>query len=140
LKNVINGEIEMNIDGEIVLKIRNCLNCGKVPQRQYKTEKQEATIRGEFDWDSFKTHIGKYDDSQAPKTKEWDKFSIKKSVFPDWPETNAVVVKEQRYSFNYRKRELWDGESYRPQKVDGYFCSNKCAVNFAVNTAIAMED
>ena len=117
---------------------RNCLYCGKAPQKDLITQHQSAIREGEFDWEAYKEHTNQWSDYgegfKMPSKKQWDRFMITAPVFPDWPETNHTVVKEIRRTLNMRERIIWDGESYRPHKVDDIFCTTNCAVKFAVKS------
>lgn len=123
------------------MKIRNCVNCGKTPNRDYQEEKLRAIEPGEFDFESWRDHlIDNKKEERAPRASEYDRFSIKKSIFPEWPPTNLQVMSETRLYMDIKKRTLWDGVSYRPfRSGDGYFCTNRCAIQFATNVAIAMD-
>ncbi len=122
----------------------NCMWCGKAPQKDLVTQYQTAIQDGDFDWEAYREHTKQWGDSygemfKMPSKKQWDQFMITAPVFPDWRETNHTVVRETRKALNMRERVIWDGESYRPHKVDGIFCTTNCAVKFAVATARQKE-
>jgi len=64
------------------MKIRNCVNCGKTPSRDYQEEKLRAIEPGEFDFESWRDHLAENQmEFRHPRANEFDRFSIKKAIF-----------------------------------------------------------
>ena len=123
------------------MRIKNCVNCGKAPVRDYKQEKLKAIEHGDFDHEGFREHLYKIGQPQRdPKGKEWDHFATSKSTFPAWPSTNLQVISEHRPYLTVKYRFVWDGESYRNWSCGGgHFCTNRCAIKYATKVANQME-
>lgn len=122
------------------MKIGKCVNCGKNSKRDYQEERLRAIEPGEWDSQSWRNHLAENQmEFRHPRGNEFDRFSIKKAIFPEWPSTNLQVMSETRLYLDVKKRLVWDGASYRPfRSGGGYFCTNRCAIQFATNVAIAM--
>jgi len=70
------------------MKIRNCVNCGMTPKRDYQEEKLKATDPGQWDSQSWRNHLA---DNQMEfrhlRANEFDRFSIKKAIFTLAPQS-----------------------------------------------------
>ena len=64
------------------MKIRNCVNCGKTPKRDYQEEKKKAIDPGQWDRQSWRNHLAENQmEFRHPRANEFDRFSIKKVRF-----------------------------------------------------------
>ena len=87
------------------MKIRNCVNCGKTPKRDYQEEKKLRAIEpGEWDSQSWRNHLAENQmEFRHPRGNEFDRTSIKKAIFTVASQSiiySKVINEKSRQCYN----------------------------------------